>query len=225
MNSSVNSSQLKYYSEHPKFTVAVDCAIFGFSNGSLKLLIHKRPYNPGKGEASLIGGFVEQDESVEDAARRVLTEFTGISDIYMRQLGAFGDVDRDPGDRVISVAFYALVNVEKYKEENILKKAEWVDVDSKPHLCFDHDVMVAQSLAKMRRHIFVDPIGSNLLPDYFTLTQLQVLYESVLGHPIDKRNFRRSILERNVLIKTDKIDKITSKRGAALYQFPNKNND
>ena len=209
----------QYYSDHPKFTVAVDCAIFGFSDGALKLLIHKRPYNPGKGEASLIGGFVENNESIDDAARRVLTEFTGITNIYMRQLGAFGDVDRDPGDRVVSIAYYALVNVEKYRKENIIKQAEWVDVDNLPHLCFDHDEMVSQSLEKMRRHIYVDPIGSNLLPEYFTLTQLQVLYESVLGHPIDKRNFRRAILERNILVKTDKIDKLTSKRGAALYQF------
>ena len=209
----------QYYSAHPKFTVAVDCAIFGFSDGALKLLIHKRPYNPGKGEASLIGGFVENNESIDDAARRVLTEFTGITNIYMRQLGAFGDVDRDPGDRVVSIAYYALVNVEKYRKENIIKQAEWVDVDNLPHLCFDHDEMVSQSLEKMRRHIYVDPIGSNLLPEYFTLTQLQVLYESVLGHPIDKRNFRRAILERNILVKTDKIDKLTSKRGAALYQF------
>ena len=209
----------QYYSDLPKFTVAVDCAIFGFSDGALKLLIHKRPYNPGKGEASLIGGFVENNESIDDAARRVLTEFTGITNIYMRQLGAFGDVDRDPGDRVVSIAYYALVNVEKYRKENIIKQAEWVDVDNLPHLCFDHDEMVSQSLEKMRRHIYVDPIGSNLLPEYFTLTQLQVLYESVLGHPIDKRNFRRAILERNILVKTDKIDKLTSKRGAALYQF------
>lgn len=208
-----------YYQEYPKFTVAVDCAIFGFSGGTLKLLIHKRPYNPGKGESSLIGGFVERDESINDAARRVLTEFTGITNIFMRQLGAFGDVDRDPGERVISVAFYALVNVEKYKRENAMKEAEWVDIDQLPHLCFDHDDMVSHSLAKIRRNLYVEPIGYNLLPEYFTLTQLQVLYESVLGHTIDKRNFRRNILERNILIKTDKIDKKTSKRGAVLYKF------
>lgn len=218
MKTKQNTSQ-KYYADHPKFTVAVDCAIFGFSQGVLKLLIHKRPYNPGKGEASLIGGFVEQNESIDNAARRVLTEFTGITNIFMRQLGAFGDVDRDPGDRVVSVAFYALVNVEKYKKENILKAAEWVDVDNKPHLCFDHDEMVSQALNKMRQNLFLEPIGLNLLPSHFTLTQLQVLYESVLGYSIDKRNFRRTILERNILIKTDKIDKVTSKRGAALYQF------
>jgi len=208
-----------YYQEYPKFTVAVDCAIFGFSEGTLKLLVHKRPYDPGKGELSLIGGFVERDESIEDAARRVLTEFTGITNIFMRQLGAFGDVDRDPGERVVSIAFYALVNVEKYKRENTQKEAEWLDVDKLPHLCFDHDAMVSQSLAKIRRNLYVEPIGFNLLPEHFTLTQLQVLYESVLGHVIDKRNFRRNILERNILIKTDKIDKLSSKRGAALYKF------
>ena len=218
MKTNQNMSK-KYYADHPKFTVAVDCAIFGFSQGVLKLLIHKRPYNPGKGEASLIGGFVEQNENIDNAARRVLTEFTGITNIFMRQLGAFGDVDRDPGDRVVSVAFYALVNVENYKKENISHAAEWVDVANKPHLCFDHDDMVDQALSRMRRDLFTEPIGSNLLPDYFTLTQLQVLYESVLGYTIDKRNFRRTILDRNILLKTDKIDKVTSKRGAALYQF------
>lgn len=137
----------------------------------------------------------------------------------MRQLGAFGNVDRDPGERVVSIAFYALVNVEKYKKENALKAAEWIDLEKLPHLCFDHDEMVAKSLLKIRRNLFVEPIGHNLLPEHFTLTQLQVLYEAVLGHSIDKRNFRRNILERNLLIKTDKIDKLTSKRGAALYKF------
>ncbi len=213
------SASNTYYHEYPKFTVAVDCAIFGFSGGAMKLLIHKRPYAPGKGESSLIGGFVERDESIDDAARRVLTEFTGITNIFMRQLGAFGDVDRDPGERVVSIAFYALVNVEKYKRENALKEAEWIDVDKLPHLCFDHDEMVSQSLGKIRRNLFVEPIGYNLLPECFTLTQLQILYESLLGHSIDKRNFRRNILERNILIKTDKIDKLSSKRGAALYKF------
>ena len=209
-----------FYQEYPKFTVAVDCAIFGFSGGSLQLLVHQRPYDPGKGELSLIGGFVEKDESIDEAARRVLTEFTGMTGIFMRQLGAFGDVDRDPGDRVISIAYYALVNVERYGTEHPLRAADWVDVDNLPHLCFDHDEMVSSALRKMRKNLFVEPIGMNLLPEYFTLTQLQDLYEAVLGHKIDKRNFRRTILERNVLEKTEKIDKSSSKRGAALYHFP-----
>ena len=208
-----------FYQEYPKFTLAVDCAIFGFSDGSLQLLVHQRPYNPGKGELSLIGGFVEQDESIDAAARRVLTEFTGMTGIFMRQLGAFGAVDRDPGDRVISVAYYALVNVKRYGSEHPLRAADWVDISELPHLCFDHNEMVMSALKKIRKNLFVEPIGYNLLPDYFTLTQLQDLYEAVLGHKIDKRNFRRSILERNILLKTDKIDKLSSKRGAALYQF------
>ena len=208
-----------YYNEQTKFYVSVDCAIFGYSDGNLKLLIHKRPYEPGKGDLSLIGGFVEKDESIDEAAKRVLTEFTGLEKVYMRQLGAFGEVNRDPGERVISITYFALIDVAKYKKNKAQHTAEWVDLSHLPELIFDHNKMVSQSLKKIQSLIWEEPIAANLLPKLFTLTQLQRVYEVVLGKELDKRNYRRNVQEQGFLIKTNKIDKKTSKRGAARYQM------
>lgn len=210
-----------YYDKYPKFQVSVDIVIFGYNKGHLKILIHKRPYNPGEGENSLIGGFVEKYESIDEAAQRVLTEFTGIENIFMRQLGAFGEVNRDPGERVVSIVYFALSDVEKYEAEHTLHPAQWVDYVQLPPLCFDHQDMVTLALQKMRELIFLEPIAAHLLPQYFTLTQMQVLYETIFGNNIDKRNFRRCMTEREFLLKTNMIDKQSSKRGALLFQFKN----
>ena len=209
-----------YYNEHTKFFVSVDCVIFGYSEGSLKLLIHRRPYTPYQGEWSVIGGFVEKDESIDDAAKRVLTEFTGLDTVYMRQLGAFGKVKRDPGERVISITYFALIDVAKYKRNNTQQStAEWVDIDKLPPLVFDHNQMVDLSLQTVRSLVWKEPLIVNLMPKYFTLTQLQRAYETVIGKQLDKRNYRRTIIDQGFLVKTDKIDKKTSKRGAAIYQM------
>ena len=181
-----------YYESYPRFLVSVDCIIFGFSEGKLKLLIQQRQLEPGKGLWSLMGGFVKKEESVSQAASRVLFELTGLHKIYMEQLGAYGDVERDPGERVVSVAYYALINVNEYDSE--LSKehfAKWVDVDELPELCFDHNEMVRNARKAMKDRIKVEPIGYNLLPEHFTLTQLQSLYESIMGESIDKKNSRR----------------------------------
>lgn len=209
-----------YYNIYPKFLVSVDCIIFGFSEGTLKLLIQKRPYNPGLGMWSLIGGFVEQDESIDSSAQHVLTKFTGLHDIYMRQLEAFGEVERDPGQRVISIVYYALINMNNCIN-NMPKEhdAKWVDIDKVPHLCFDHNKMVDKARKKISEGLLDEPICSNLLPRFFTLSQLQSLHESIMGVPIDKRNFRRSIAEKKYVVKTEMIDKGSSRRGASLYEF------
>lgn len=188
-----------YYNIYPKFLVSVDCIIFGFSEGKLKLLIQKRPYNPGLGMWSLIGGFVEQDESIDSSAKHVLTKFTGLHNIYMRQLEAFGEVERDPGQRVISIVYYALINMNNCID-NMPKEydAKWVDIDKVPPLCFDHNKMVDKARKKISESLLEEPICSNLLPRFFTLSQLQALHESIMGMPIDKRNFRRSIAEKNM---------------------------
>lgn len=209
-----------YYSEHTKAYVAVDCIIFGFDENRLKLLIGKRNMDPGRGEWSLYGGFVEKDESLDDAANRVLLELTGLKEIYMKQVGAFGAIERDPGERVISVAYCALINVNDYNEE--LRKqhgVEWVSTDELPQLYSDHNDMVKKAITLLRRRISTEPLSFNLLPDLFTLTQLQHVYEAVLGEEIDKRNFRKRIKTIEFIEKTEFIDKITSKRGAAMYRF------
>lgn len=209
-----------YYSEHTKAYVAVDCIIFGFDENRLKLLIGKRNMDPGRGEWSLYGGFVEKDESLDDAANRVLLELTGLKEIYMKQVGAFGAIERDPGERVISVAYCALINVNDYNEE--LRRqhgVEWVSTDELPLLYSDHNDMVKKAITLLRRRISTEPLSFNLQPDLFTLTQLQHVYEAVLGEEIDKRNFRKRIKTIEFIEKTEFIDKITSKRGAAMYRF------
>ena len=214
---------MAFYSEHSKVWVSVDCIVFGFEQGKLKLLIGKRQMEPGLGEWSLYGGFVSQDEGLEDAAHRVLYELTGLKKIYMKQVGAFGAVDRDPGERVISVAYCALINVKDY-DEKLRKKydAQWVSLKDMPKLYSDHNIMVQNALTMLRRRINSEPLSFNLLPELFTLTQLQQVYEAILGEEVDKRNFRKRIKQIDFIEKTELIDKKTSKRGAALYRFNKK---
>ena len=209
-----------YYNINPQFYVSVDCIIFGFDKGSLKLLLLKRNFEPAKGSWSLMGGFVQDGESVDDAAKRVLAELTGLENVYMEQVGTFGEVDRDPGERVISVAYYALININEY-DRNLVQQhnAHWAEINEIPPLVFDHPQMVKQPRIMLQKKASSEPIGFNLLPSLFTLFQLQSLYEAIYGEPLDKRNFRKRVADLNYIEKTDKIDKTGSKRGAALYKF------
>lgn len=210
----------EYYGEYAKVWVAVDCIVFGFDENQLKLLIGKRKLEPGRGEWSLYGGFVGQEESLDDAANRVLYQLTGMENIYMKQVGAYGAIDRDPGERVISVAYCALINVKDY-DDNLRKRfgLEWVALNDLPKLFSDHNLMVQNAVKLLRRRIKTEPLSFNLLPELFTLTQLQHVYEAVLGNEIDKRNFRKKIKQIDLIEKTEFIDRVTSKRGAALYRF------
>lgn len=209
-----------YYNINPRFYVSVDCIIFGFDKGSLKLLLLKRNFEPAKGSWSLMGGFVQDGESVDDAAKRVLAELTGLENVYMEQVGTFGEVDRDPGERVISVAYYALININEY-DRNLVQQhnAHWAEINEIPPLVFDHPQMVKQARIMLQKKASSEPIGFNLLPSLFTLFQLQSMYEAIYGEPLDKRNFRKRVADLNYIEKTDKIDKTGSKRGAALYKF------
>ena len=184
----------EFYKDHTKVYVAVDCIIFGFEADKLKLLLGRRQMDPGRGQWSLYGGFVGVDESVDDAAYRVLKDLTGLKQVYMKQVGAFGAVDRDPGERVVSIAYCALINVKDY-DEKLLKEhnVEWVNVEDMPRLYSDHNDMVSEALSILRRRIATEPICFNLLPDLFTLTQLQHVYEAIQGEETDKRNFRKKI--------------------------------
>ena len=211
---------MTFYKEYEKVWVAVDVIIFGFDDGKLKILIGRRQMEPGRGEWSLYGGFVGNNESVDETAERVLYSLTGLRRLYMRQVGAFGAVDRDPGERVVSIAYYALINVADYDEQLRLEHGlEWVDVKHIPTLYSDHNDMTQQALKKMRQKIKTEPISFRLLPPLFTLTQLQKLYEAVQGEEVDKRNFRKRVKEMDFIEKTELIDKSHSKRGAALYRF------
>ena len=210
----------QFYQQYPKVLVAVDCIIFGFDEGQLRILVGKRKMDPGRGEWSLYGGFVNTDESIDEAANRVILELTGLRNLYIRQVGAFGRVDRDPGERVISIAYYALINVKDYdKALRAQHNLEWVNIQDMPTLYSDHNEMVRRARKMMRQKISSEPIGFNLLPNLFTLTQLQKLYEAVMGEEVDKRNFRKRIKEMDFIEKTELIDKENSKRGASLYRF------
>lgn len=213
----------EFYQNYDKFYVAVDCIIFGFESNELKLLLINRNFEPCKGELSLMGGFLGSDESVDQAAARVLQDLTGLQNLYMEQVGIFGDVDRDPGERVLSAVYYALINIEDYdKELASSHNAVWIPITSLPNLVFDHEKMVDKAIEFLRNKAMTQPIGFNMLPEYFTLTQLQMLYEAINGEPLDKRNFRKRIAEMDFLEKTEMVDKTMSKRGAALYRFNEK---
>ena len=209
-----------FYGNYHKVFVSVDCIIFGFDEGELRVLIGRRQMDPGRGEWSLYGGFVRHDESIDEAANRVLAELTGLNKLFMRQVGAFGNVDRDPGERVISIAYYVLINVKDYDDE--LRRqhgVEWVNIDNVPTMYSDHNKMIIKARKMMQEKVSREPVGFRLLPPLFTLTQLQHLYEAINGEEMDKRNFRKRIKEMDFIEKTELIDKTSSKRGAFLYRF------
>ena len=209
-----------YYLDHQKLYVSVDVIVFGFEENRLKVLIGRRQMDPGRGEWSLYGGFVAADENIDEAASRTLSELTGLKKLFIRQVGAFGAIDRDPGERVVSIAYYALINVKDYDEKLRIKhNVEWVDVNQLPALYSDHNEMVRKAITLLRRRIGTEPLSFNLLPELFTLTQLQHVYEAILGEEIDKRNFRKRVKSLDFIEKTEHIDKVTSKRGAILYRF------
>ena len=212
-----------YYSDHSKFHVAVDCIIFGFDEGDLKLLIHKRKFEPFLGDWSLFGGFLKKEEGLTDAANRILNELTGLQRIYMEELQTYGDMDRDTAGRVLSVAYYALIPAHRYSEDYSKQYgATWVSLKELPGLILDHDAMVESSLRRLRRRTASQPIGFELLPSEFTIPQLQSLYEAIYQTALDKRNFRKKILSMDVLVKLEEKDMSGSRKGAFLYRFDKK---
>lgn len=208
------------YNSSQRILVAVDCTIFGFDSKNLKLLLFRRKVEPLKGRWSLIGAFLQNDLSIIDGAKSILFESTGLKDIYLEQLKTYGAVDRDPVERVISVGFYSLIRIDDIDILSVEDyDAKWFNIDDIPELILDHGTMVSDAIAALRIRARHEPIGFNLLPDYFTLPQLQALYESIFQSKRDSRNFRKKVLSLNMLEKTDKKDKSQSKKGAFLYRF------
>jgi hypothetical protein len=219
---------MEFYEKHPKILIAVDSIIFGFNENEreLKLLILKRNFEPAKGNWSLMGGFVSPDESLDAAAERIVKELTGLENVYMEQLYAFGDLSRDPGGRIVSVAYFSLIRLNDYDKELAKKHgATWISLSELPDLIFDHNEMVKKALRKLRIRARTQPIGFELLPEKFTIPQLQGLYEAIYQTPFDKRNFRRKLLSMDLLEKLDEKEKETSKKGAFYYRFNQKKYD
>src|SRR4030042_3512226 len=213
----------QFYRSHTEILVAIDCIIFGFSDNDLKVLLLKRDFEPAKGQISLIGGFVREDESLDEAAARILHELTGLKDIYLEQLYSYGEVNRDPGERVISVAYCALLKILSLDNEYVEQHgARWCTISECPTLIFDHAQMIEKAMRRIQRRAKNRPIGFELLPEHFTIPQLQKLIEAIYQRKLDSRNFRKKLLAMNILKKFNTKDKSSSKRGAYLYSFDKK---
>lgn len=208
------------YSNQEKFLVAVDCIIFGFDSKELKLLLFKRKVEPLKGEWSLIGSFIKNNLSLNEAANQVLFESTGLNNIYLEELQTYSKVDRDPGERVISVAFFSLIRINELLEFGVEKfNAHWFSLNEIPELILDHRKMLDDAIYKLKTKARYQPLGFELLPEKFTIPQLQLLYECIYQKKLDDRNFRKKILSFDILTKTTEKDKSGSKKGAFLFKF------
>jgi ADP-ribose pyrophosphatase YjhB (NUDIX family) len=210
---------IRQYQDADRLLIAVDCIIFGFDKNQLKILLTKRALEPEKGNWSLIGGFVATDESLDEAAKRILQKLTGLKNIYMEEVKVFSKVDRDPVERTISIAYYALINATRHMKLSPEYGAQWFPTENIPPLIFDHLEMVSAAKRKLKTMAKHQPIGFELLPKKFTIPQLRSLYEAIYENKLDKRNFSRKILAMNLLEKLDEKDKKTSKKGAFLYRF------
>jgi 8-oxo-dGTP diphosphatase len=208
------------YSKQTRLLLAVDCIVFGFDGEVLKLLLIKRGFQPEKGNWSLMGGFVQGDESLDQSANRILKQLTGLEGVYLEQLGTFGEPQRDPMERTVSVAYFALIDIQKYERQiSADYQAEWFQLKRTPKLIFDHQEMLEQARKRIRYKAAMHPILFELLPTKFTIPQLQTLYECVFNTTIDKRNFSKRVLATGLLIKLADKDKAGSKRGAYYYQL------
>lgn len=208
--------------DHSKTSVSVDNVIFGFDNESLKILLIRRATEPFPGTWALPGDYVNTDEDLEYAALRILKSMTGLENVYLQQVHTFGAINRHPDGRVITVAYYSLINIassDLSEGDYKVQEVSWVDVDKIDSMPFDHLEIMNTCIAKLKRHVRYQPIGFELLPPKFTLTQLQKLYEAILDKKLDKRNFRKKIMSLKVLTPLKEIETKVSHRPAQLYKF------
>lgn len=208
------------YPGEARILVAVDCIIFGFDGNDIKLLLVQRGLKPEKGKWSLMGGFLQPKESLEQAANRILEKLTGLEGVYMEQLQAFGDPSRDPVERTISIAYFALIDIHQYEKQLSSEyHPEWFHLKKMPDLIFDHKKMVEGAKRQLRYKAALHPILFELLPPKFTIPQLQILYEGIYDTTFDNRNFSRKVLSTELLIKQKEKDKANSKKGAFYYRL------
>lgn len=212
-----------YSYKYPRPAVTTDCIIFGFTGEKLQVLLIERGIEPFKGKWALPGGFLKENETTDECAARELYEETNLKNIFIEQLYTFSVTNRDPRGRVISVAYYALVHSDKFKPTagDDAQKAQWFNIDNLPELAFDHQHIYQVAVNRLKGKIRYQPIGFELLPEKFTLTELQQLYEAVLEQKLDKRNFRKKILKMNILIELDEKQKNVAHKAARLYRFDN----
>ncbi len=212
--------EISHYSGKNRVLVAVDCIIFGFDGAEMKILLIKRGFEPEKGRWSLMGGIIHPKETLDEATSRVLKELTGLENVYMEQLHTFGEVERDPVERTLSVVYFSLIDINKYKKQiNQDYHSEWFPLKKLPSLIFDHRDMVELAKQKLRYKAAFHPIVFEMLPEKFTLPQLQNLYEGIFDTLMDKRNFSRKVLSTGLLIKQKDKERLSSKRGAFYYKL------
>jgi len=208
------------YSGEYHTLLAVDCIIFGFDGKDMKLLLIKRGFEPAIDKWSLMGGFLRENETLDQAAHRILHQLTGLKGVYLEQFQAFSDLKRDPEERTVSVAYMALIDIHSYEKQiSDQYHAEWFLLSKKPRLIFDHNRMVKLALRALRYKAALHPILFELLPAKFTVPQLQTLYESVYDTRFDKRNFTRKLMSTRLFIKLKGKDKSNSKKGAFYYKL------
>ena len=207
--------------QYPRAALTVDCVVFGFDEGDLKVLLIERGLQPFKGRWALPGGFVRVDETLDAAARRELQEEAGLTDVFLEQLYTFGELDRDPRERVVSVGYYALVKLSEHqaKAATDAANARWFPVSSLPRLAFDHAEILSTAVGRLKSKVRYQPIGFELLPPKFTLSQLQHLYEAVLRTELDKRNFRKKVLSFGLLVPLRETQMLGRHRPAQLFRF------
>jgi len=210
--------------QYPRAALTVDCVVFGYDEGELKVLLIERGLEPFKGRWALPGGFVRVEETLDEAARRELVEETGLKDVFLEQLYTFGAVDRDPRERVVSVTHYALVKLSDHraKAATDAANAQWFPASRLPKLAFDHADILGTALTRLQGKVRYQPIGFELLPQKFTLSQLQHLYEAVLETKLDKRNFRKKVLSFGLLVPLEETQMVGRHRPAQLFRFDQK---
>ena len=209
----------KYCYKYPHPAVTTDCVIFGFNGERLQVLLIERGIEPYKGHWAFPGGFLKMDETAEEGAKRELKEETGLEDAYIQQLYTFSNPDRDPRERVITIAYYALVKIQEVKGGDDAASARWFPLDDIPPLAFDHDYILRMATQRLREQVHFQPIGFELLPEKFTIKELQSLYEAILGINFDRRNFAKKMLHLEILTELDETVWPTPKREARLYKF------
>jgi 8-oxo-dGTP diphosphatase len=227
-------------------SVSVDCVIFGFDKSGLRVLLNqtdkealkrtlpeqassdqirelydKHPVLTGEIDWSLFGGHVPVEKDLDEFAKDLLLQATGLNDVFLQQISAFGSLDRVPYVRVITIGYYALINPDYYhlKQSVIARSLQWFNLNELPPLCFDHDLIIRKALNKLRQEVMYHPIGFHLLPDKFTLTEIQSLYEVILNKKMDTRNFRKKLAKMELLIDSGEKQKNVAHRAAKLYQF------
>ena len=213
----------KHCYKYPHPAVTTDCVIFGFDGSELQVLLIERGIEPFKGKWAFPGGFLNMDETAGEGAMRELKEETGLENAYIEQFNTYSEPGRDPRERVITIAHYALVRIQEVKGGDDAAKAQWFPIDEVPQLAFDHDKILRDAMRKLRERIHFEPIGFELLPEKFTMRELQILYESILGVKFDRRNFAKKMMHYELLNQLDETVRPTAKRDALLYSF-NKDN-